>query len=165
MSIVWDMVRAAYLGTSGASVEDVSETLSLLSDHRPVRVLLAQTRQPFADKNGRDGAAPAVRKDTIDNTEVVTLRQELAESRNTIAQLRRNQEPSKRQQRDGLGWNRPGWQEQKTQEQPPPRRNVTVPEGQRQALKRPASPPPPKARANMLRTSRETSHSDEEPSR
>ena len=51
-----DQFRAAYLSTSGAGGENVSEALSLFSDSKfgepkTVRVLIEQTRQLLADKN------------------------------------------------------------------------------------------------------------------
>ena len=50
LSSVRDQFHAAYLSTSGAGGENVSETLSLLSDSQTVRVSMAQTRQPLTDK-------------------------------------------------------------------------------------------------------------------
>jgi hypothetical protein len=48
-SVVWG------LSTGGAGSEDVSETLNLLSDTRPVRVFVVQTLQTLADRTGQDG--------------------------------------------------------------------------------------------------------------
>jgi hypothetical protein len=41
----WDQIRSAYLSTGGAGSEDVSETLDLLSDAKPMRVLMVQTQR------------------------------------------------------------------------------------------------------------------------
>ena len=56
------------------------------------------------------------------------LRQEVAENRNTIFQLRKNQEPLKRQRRDGWQGGRRGQDHQST-EQPGPKTVVHVQEG------------------------------------
>ncbi len=42
-AVVWDLIRSAYLSTGGAGSEDVSETLDLLSDTRPVRVFMQRS--------------------------------------------------------------------------------------------------------------------------
>ena len=47
-SVVWDQIRSAYLSTGGAGSENVSETLNLLNDAKPARVLMAPARPPFA---------------------------------------------------------------------------------------------------------------------
>ena len=39
LSMVWDQVRAAYMVTSGAGVENVDEAIQLLTDPKPVSVL------------------------------------------------------------------------------------------------------------------------------
>ena len=74
--------------------------------------------------------------------------------------MRKNQEPFKRQQRDG--WQRDGrWQDQQASTQQEPKKGVAVPEGAGKAGKTQQSPPK-KAQANMLRTCQKTSDSDEE---
>ena len=89
------------------------------------------------------------------------LRQELAESSNTIYQLRKNQEPFKRQRRDG--WQRNGkGHDQKATEQQGPKKGITVQEGDGKAVKSQQSPSK-KVQAHMLRTSQKSSDSDEEP--
>ena len=47
-SVVWDQVRAAFLMSSGAGVENVDAALQFLTDSRPALVLLAQVRQPLS---------------------------------------------------------------------------------------------------------------------
>ena len=101
LSSVRDQFHAAYLSTSGAGGENVSETLSLLSDSQTVRVSMAQTRQPLTDKYGRYGAVHNGRKGNGDELGFAEMKQELAEARNTIAQLRKNQAPDERQSREG----------------------------------------------------------------
>ena len=65
---------------------------------------------------------------------VAELRQELAESRNTIYQLSKSQEPFKRQRRDG--WQRGGRrQDQQATEHQGPKKGVTVPEGAGKGIK------------------------------
>ena len=53
LSAAWDQFRSAFLIIRGAGVENVVEALQLLTDAKTVRVLMAQTRQPFTDRNGR----------------------------------------------------------------------------------------------------------------
>ena len=87
---------------------------------------MAQVRQPFSDQNGLEGQAQGGRKPPVDEMGVAELRQELAKSRNTIYQLRKNQEQFKRQRRDG--WQRNGrWQDQQAPEQQGPKKGFTVP--------------------------------------
>ena len=128
MSVVWDQVSAAFQSSSGAGVENVDEAIQLLPDAKPARVLMAQVRQPVSDRNGREGQAQGGRKPPVDEKGVAELRQELAESRNTIYQLRTNQETLKRQRRDG--W-QGGWsgQDHQSTEQPGPKNGVHVLEG------------------------------------
>ena len=128
-SAVWDRIRGAYQACSGAGVENVDEAIQLLTDAKPVRVLMAQARQPFTDRNGREGPAQGGGKGPVEEMGLAELRQELAESRNTIYQLRKNQEPFKRQRRDG--WQRNGrGQDQQATEQQGPKKGVTVHEGE-----------------------------------
>ena len=68
-----------------------------------VRVLMAQARQPFTYRNGREGPSHGGHKGPVEEVGLVELRQELAESHNTIYQLCK---PFKRQRRDG--WQRNG---------------------------------------------------------
>ena len=56
-AVVWDQVRSGYHMSSGAGVENVDAALQLLTDSKPARVLMAQVRQPFSDRNGREGQA------------------------------------------------------------------------------------------------------------
>jgi hypothetical protein len=65
-SVVWDLIRSAYLSTRGAGSEDVSEILNLLSDAKPMRVFMAQMRQPLAYRTGQDGAAQDGRRGNIE---------------------------------------------------------------------------------------------------
>ena len=83
LSVVWDQVQAAYIMSSGAGAENMDAALLLLTDSKPARVLLAQVRQPFSDKNGRDGQGYGGRKH-VDDMSPAELRQEVSESRNTI---------------------------------------------------------------------------------
>jgi hypothetical protein len=84
-----------------AGSEDVSETLNLLFDTRPMREFVAQTLKPLADRNGQGGAAQYGRQGNIDEMSHAQAKQELAEVRNTIAQLGKNQSPFKPQRREG----------------------------------------------------------------
>jgi hypothetical protein len=101
--VIWDQIRSAYLKTGGAGSENVSETLNLLSDAKPVRVFMAQTLQPLADRSGRDGAAQDGRQGNNDEMSGTQAKQELAEARNTITQPRKYQVQFKKQRREG--WN------------------------------------------------------------
>ena len=96
LSAVWDQVCAGYLATSGAGVDDVNKAIQLLTDTKPARVFMAQVRQALADQNGRGGQAQGGRKGPVEDMGVAEMHQELAEARNTIYQLRKNQEPFKR---------------------------------------------------------------------
>ncbi len=159
-SVVWDQIRSAYLSTGGAGSENVSETLNLLSDAKPVRVFMAPTRQPLADRNGRDGATQDGRRGNIDEMSGAQAQQKLAEARNIIAQLRKYQEPFKRQRREGWSNRRGNGNDSHGHEQQRARRNVTVPAG---PGPKPACVTSEEVQVNMLRTSRESSDSDEEP--
>ena len=88
--------------SSPAGSEDVSETLNLLSDTRPVRVFVAQTLKPLADRNRQEGTAQYGCRGNIDEMSHAQAKQELAEARNTIAQLGKTQSPFKRQRREGM---------------------------------------------------------------
>ncbi len=59
----------------------------------------------------------------------VQAKQELAEARNTIAQLRKNQAPFKRQRCEGWNTRREYGNDSHGHEQQGARKNVTVPEG------------------------------------
>ena len=125
---------------------------------------MARTRQQFSYRNGRDGAAQDGQRGDIDEMSGAQAKQELAEARNTIAQFRKNQEPFKRQRREGYNNYR---REQENNsygqdQQGAARKNVTGPEGSGPGPKQVASPPKI-IQVKMLRTSRESSDSDEEP--
>ncbi len=62
---------------------------------------MAKTLQLLAYRNGQDGAAQDRRRRSIDEMSDAQAKQELAEARNTIAQLRKNQAPFKRRRREG----------------------------------------------------------------
>ena len=94
----------------------------------------------------------------LDEMGLAELRQELAESRNAIYQLRKNAEPYTRQRQEGWQGNRRR-QDQQPTEQPGPKKGVTVPEGAAKGAKPPPSPPT-KVQARMLRTSQRTRTSD-----
>ena len=85
--------------SSGAGAKNVDAALQILTDLKPARVLLAQVRQPFSDKNGRDGQGYGGRKH-VDDMSQAELRQEVSESRNTIYQMRKGAEPIKRQRQN-----------------------------------------------------------------
>ena len=57
---------------------------------------MAQVRQPLADQNGHGGPAQGGRRGPVEEMDLAEMRQELAEARNTIYKLRKNQEPFKR---------------------------------------------------------------------
>ena len=86
ISVVCDQVSAAFHASSGAGVENVDAALQLLTDSKPARVLMAQVRQPFSDRNGREGQAYSghTGRQEVDEMSVAELRQEVPESRNTI---------------------------------------------------------------------------------
>ena len=67
---------------------------------------MAQTRQQSIDRTGREGQAQGGNKGPVEEMSLAELRQELAESRNTTYQLRKNKEPFKWRQR--YGWQRNG---------------------------------------------------------
>jgi hypothetical protein len=89
-------------------------------------------------------------------------KQELAEARNTIAQLRNNQALFKKQRREGWNNRRENGNESHGYEQQGARKNVTVPEGAGPGPK-PAASPPRRVQVKMLWASRESSDSDKEP--
>ena len=151
--------------TSGAGVENVNKAIQLLTDTKPVRALMAQgSRSPTGmDARAQGIGAQGGRKGPVEEMGLAELRQELAKSHNTICQLRKNQEPFKRQRRDG--WQRNGrWQDQQAPEQQGPKKGVNVPEGAGKAVKTQQSQPK-KADVNMLWACRETSDLDEEQNR
>ena len=127
-AVVWDQVRAAFLMSLGAGAENVDAALHLLTDSKPARVLLAQVRQPFSDKNGRDGQGYCGRKH-VDDMSPAELRQEVSENSNTIYQLRKGAEPNKQQRQNKWQVGRRG-QDPQLAEQPAPRTGVQVPRGQ-----------------------------------
>ncbi len=103
------------MSTIEPCVENVSKAIQLPPDPKSVRVLMAQTRQPLADKNGQDRQPQGGRKGPTKDKGVAEMRQELAEASNTIAQLHKNQEQSKRQRRDNLeGQRNKQWHDQKS---------------------------------------------------
>ncbi len=100
--VMWDQIRSAYLSTGGAGSQNVSETLNLLNDAKPARVFMAQARLPFAERNGPDGAAQDGRWGNVEyEMTFAQTKQALAEATNTIAQLRKNRGPFKRQRSKG----------------------------------------------------------------
>ena len=147
--------------SSGAGSEIVDAALQLLIDSKPARVLLAQVRQPLSDKNGRDIQGYGGRKHVDDMTvSPAKLCQEVSESRNTIYQLRKGTQPNERQRQNNWQAGRRG-QDPPQAEQPAPRTGVQGPEGAAKGAKGPQKSPA-KAQANMLRTSRRSSDSDED---
>ena len=129
--------------TSEAGVENVDKTIQLLTDTKPVRVLMAQAMQPFADRNGREGPAKGGRKGPVEEMGVAEMRQELAESHNTIYQLRKNQEPFKRQHDmiGGRGTDRDAGRTSRLQNNRDPRRVSSSRRGL-ERLARPSRPRP-----------------------
>jgi hypothetical protein len=89
-------------------------------------------------------------------------KQALADARNTIAQLRKNQAPFKRQRLGGWENRRDNGIDSHGHEQQGARKNVTVSERAGPGPKKAVSPQK-KVQVKMLRTSRESSDSDEEP--
>ena len=79
------------------------------------------------------------------------LRQVVAESRNTIFQLRKKADLFKRQQREGWQGKRRGQEQQPTKHQGP-KKGVTVPEGSGKGVKQQPSSPQ-KVQTRMMRTS------------
>jgi hypothetical protein len=92
------------------------------------------------------------------------LRRVVAEQANTIAQLRRTQDPGEFQRRTAWKGQKKGQDEQpqSIQDTRQPRKRVFVQRGQAQQSSTQLTIPG-KAQANMLCTSRATSGSDEEP--
>ena len=67
LSMVWDQSSTAYMTTSGARVENVDEAIQFLTDDaNPVRVLMAQARQPPTNRNGCEGPAPGGHKGPVE---------------------------------------------------------------------------------------------------
>ena len=120
-SVVWDQVRAGFHASSGAGAKNVDAALQLLTDSKTARGLMAQARQPFSDRNGREGQAYSVRRPDVDDMSVTVakLRQEVSESRNTIYQLRKNMEQNKRQRQSNWQGGRRGHDPQSTKQQGP----------------------------------------------
>ena len=78
-------------------MENVDAALQLLNGNsKPARVLMAQVRQPFSNRNGRE---PRGRKH-VDDMNIAELRQEVCEGRNTIQQMQKSAEPYKRQRQN-----------------------------------------------------------------
>jgi len=153
---------------NGSSGEGIHNVMRVLSEPGTARVMLAQaTRAPFADRNGREKTVSGGKGTDGDEPETMAdLRRIVAEQANTITQLRKTQDPGKFQRRTAYKGQRKGQdgQHQSTQDTRPPRKRVQVPEGRaQQSSIHPTIPG--KAQANMLRTSRATSDSDEEPDR
>ncbi len=121
------------------------------------------TRAPFADRNGREKTVSRGKGADDEPDTMADLRRIVAKQANTITQLRRTH-PGKFQRRTAYKGQRRGQDEQPqlNQDTGQPRKRVLVPEGQAQ---QPSTHPtiPGKAKANMLRTSRAKSDSDEEP--
>ena len=133
-SVVWDQVQAGFLMSSGAGAENVDAALQLLTDSKPARVLLAQVRQPFSDKNGRDVQGYCGRKHV--DMSPAELGQLVSESLNTIYQLRKGTEPTKRQRQNNWQAGRRG-EDPPPAEQPAPRTGVQVLEGAAKGAKGP----------------------------
>ena len=97
-----DQVPGGFLLSSGAGAENVDGALQkLLTDSKPARVLMSQVRQPFSDKNSRDGQGyGGLRRKHVDDMSPAELRQEVSESRNMIYQLHKGTEPNKRQRQN-----------------------------------------------------------------
>ena len=125
--------------------------------------MLGQARPPLSDCNGSEKEENGGKVSESDESEMSRLRRINAEQANTIVQLRKTQDPSKSQLRVGWTSQRRNQDEQPVQEAPGPRKKVFVQEGQAQQTK-PQQSLPNKEHENMLRTSRATSDSDEEPS-
>ena len=69
---VWDAVRTGYLMSCGTGVENIDAALQLLNGNsQPARVLMAQVRQPFSNRNGQE---PKGRKH-VDDMNIAELRQ------------------------------------------------------------------------------------------
>jgi hypothetical protein len=103
--------------------------MRVLSKPGTARVMLAQARNPFADRNGREKEVSGGKGTDDDESETMAnLRRVNAEQANTIAQLRRTQDPAKSQRRVGWKGQRKGQDEQHQlmQETQPPRKRVFV---------------------------------------
>ena len=73
LASVWDAVRTGYLISCGTGVENVDAALQLLNrNSKPTRVLMAQVRQPFSNRNGQE---PRGRKH-VNDMNMAELRQE-----------------------------------------------------------------------------------------
>ena len=146
-----------YLMSCGTGSENVDAALQLLNgSSKPARVLMAQVRQPFSNRNGQE---PRGRKN-IDDMNVNELRQECYENRNTIQQMKRTAEPYKRQRQNNWQGRRGADQQPAPNSQPGTKPGVHVPEGTGKDHKAPPKSPA-KAQARMLSTSWMTSDSDE----
>ena len=78
--------------------------------------------------DGKGRPTPGGRRSPVYEMGVAELRQEVSESRNTIYHLRKNQEPFKRQRREGVQGGRRG-QDHQPIEQPGSKTGVYVTEG------------------------------------
>ena len=140
----------------GTGVVNVDAAIQLLNGNsKPARVLMAQVRQPFSNRNGQE---PKGSKH-VDDMNIAELRQEVCEGRNTIQQMQKSAEPYMRQRQNN--WQGRHGMDQQVSAQPGPKTGVHVPEGAGKDYKGPQKSPA-KAQARMLRTSRRTSDADED---
>jgi hypothetical protein len=95
----------AHMMVNGSSGEGIHNVMT-------VRVMLAQARAPFADCNGREKAVSGGKGGDGDEFEMSKLHCINAEQANTIAQLRRAQDPAKSQRRAGWKGQKRGPDEQ-----------------------------------------------------
>ena len=110
--------------SSGTGVENVDAALQMLNDNsKTARVLMAQVRQPFSNRNGQE---PRGRKH-VDDMNVTEIRQECSENRNTIQQMQRSAEPYKRQRQNNWQSRRGTDQQLAPTAQPAPKTGVHVP--------------------------------------
>ena len=90
---VWDAVRTGYLMSCGTGVENVDAAIQLLNGNsKPARVLMAQVRQPFSNRDGQEQKG----RKHVDDMNIAELRQEVCEGGNTIQQMQKSAEPYKR---------------------------------------------------------------------
>ncbi len=97
------------MAANSYSREDISNAMRALNDSKRAQVMLLKTRPPFANRNGRGHHPSASVQDIVsEELDFAKLRKLMADQAraicwkdNNIMQLRKNQEPYKRQRRKG----------------------------------------------------------------
>ncbi len=133
-----------------------------MNDAKPARVFMAQARPPFAERNGRDSAALDGQRGNVDEMTLPRPSRRWRRQPTQSPSLGRTLDHSSSSAaRDTTTTCASSGMTRMGRSKEPPRKNVTVPEGAGHGPKRVASPAK-RVQVKMLRTSRESSDSDEE---